>query len=418
MVAITALALPALARAQPRGEARPEPSRKITIEGVVERTGARWVGGSPTSSNGAAPGAIIVTRAEIRDTAGTVHTVWQLGGTVDGIGMVVLHTPMLLRAGDRVTLQASAGRTTRGQQRWVVDSWAHAGKSTRHEFVHTTTKNGTQLRWANTSCAVINYAAEGTAQIPGDEERAIMDAVLATWADAVSDCSHFRVASGPPLSHGVGYDFINMVVFRDDEWCRPAIGDMPEQCYNPLIAGLTTLTFVNDPDSPRDGEILDADIELNGVNFAIAAEGGDDGSPPCESVLANTFTHEIGHLIGLDHTCWDKSGQRPVDNNGDEVPSCDEPLTPAITEATMFTFQSCGETKKASLEADDIAGVCAAYPQTANRPVCQTVRADVVSGCPGASVAQKPGPARHTWLVMAALAVAVFAFRRSRAGRR
>ena len=40
---------------------------------------------------------------------------------------------------------------------------------------------------------------------------------------------------------------------------------------------------------------------------------------------------------------------------------------PAITEPTMYNFQDCGETKKESLEPDDINAICTIYP-TANDP--------------------------------------------------
>ncbi len=45
----------------------------------------------------------------------------------------------------------------------------------------------------------------------------------------------------------------------------------------------------------------------------------------------------------------------------------------------MFNFQECGEKKKETLEADDIAGVCGIYP-TANDPgTCEPVGDD--GGC-------------------------------------
>lgn len=338
-----------------------------TIAGVVTGTRAVW---DRTGSS-------IFTRAVIRDAGGVEHSVWQLGGTVDGIGMVVLDAPAVLVTGDQVSVRARAAATASGA--WRLTIAGVSKKSSRASFVRTTTAAGKPLRWAGT-CAVVTYDTAGTREIPGDDERAIMDGVLAAWSDGVGGCSSFVVTAGVPRETEVGYDFVNAVKFRDDKWCRPATGDMPEMCFDGNIAGVTTLTYIDDAESDRDGEILDADIELNGVNFALTATGGDDGEPPCESVLANTFTHEVGHLIGLDHTCW-SGGPRPKDQNGNDVPSCNDDLPPELTEATMYNFQDCGETKKASPEADDIAGVCAAYPDTVGAGVCRTVSVNLESGC-------------------------------------
>ena len=48
------------------------------------------------------------------------------------------------------------------------------------------------------------------------------------------------------------------------------------------------------------------------------------------------MTHEVGHYLGLDHS--------------------------QIQEATMYRSARLGETKKRSLEQDDIDGVCSIYP--------------------------------------------------------
>ena len=127
----------------------------------------------------------------------------------------------------------------------------------------------------------------------------------------------------------VGLDGINLIKFRDTEWCRPATEDREAECYSPGAAGLTTLFFIDDASSSRNGEILDADIELNGVNFAISAGGVSNGTSGCLSDLANTLTHEVGHLLGMDHTCFDGQGVRPVDHLGTPIPS--SPIRPMTT---------------------------------------------------------------------------------------
>ena len=56
--------------------------------------------------------------------------------------------------------------------------------------------------------------------------------------------------------------------------------------------------------------------------------------------LRNSITHEVGHLIGLDHP----------------------PNTPRNAESTMFASAPACETKKRSLAQDDIDGICMIYP--------------------------------------------------------
>src|SRR5690606_30111279 len=147
----------------------------------------------------------------------------------------------------------------------------------------------------------------------------------------------------------VGRDFVNTIKFRDDRWCRPAVDDDPERCFNAQAAGVTTVTFIDEPTDERDGEIVDADVELNNVTFRITVEGQGTGSAPCSADLANTLVHELGHLLGLEHTCRGAMDPERVDHTGAAVPLCTSTSDPVITEATMYPYQECGETKKTSL---------------------------------------------------------------------
>jgi len=204
--------------------------------------------------------------------------------------------------------------------------------------------------------------------IAGDTELDVIAAVLAHWTTEVSGCSYMTLVDGGTLEdHEVGRDKVNIIKFRDVTWCRPAVDDDPPRCYSTNTAGVTTATYVDDPGGSRDGEIVDADIELNGVDFALAVGGVtlDDGA--CLSELANTLTHEVGHLLGLEHTCRSPEDPERVDGNGDPSPLCAGVVDPVIRDATMYPFQDCAETKKATVEPDDVAGVCAAYP-IANDP--------------------------------------------------
>ena len=166
------------------------------------------------------------------------------------------------------------------------------------------------------------------------------------------------------------------------------------------------------------GTIIDADIEMNEVNFTFIQ------SPTAKTVrkgtaeadFENTLTHEMGHLMGLDHTCADSSTPaNALDNNGVRPVSCDQLKTLAaaarsvIEEATMFNRATPGETKKRTPEADDIAGICEAYPSSGKVPTrCAPV--DLASYNSGCQIA--PSSSAPAWPSLLLLGVVGFVLAR------
>jgi len=92
------------------------------------------------------------------------------------------------------------------------------------------------------------------------------------------------------------YDYKNSLVFRTTTWCAPS--DAAGTCSYDAAALAITSVFVN----KKDGHIRDADIEVNSKNF-IWTDLDIDPTAHGKQDLQNALAHEMGHLVGLDHTC-------------------------------------------------------------------------------------------------------------------
>jgi hypothetical protein len=332
----------------------------MTIEGEVIGVHSHWAGDHSR----------IVTEATVQTADGQRLVVSQLGGTVDGIGMITMPGVAPLEPGMRVAVAVHHDVDLQRRTHVVLDSMkvlAYPPGYVRKGL----TQAGHSLFWES-SCAFVTVDAAGTAAIPGDEEFAVIDVSIATWNSSTATCSYLDLVSDGIKSLEVGKDGVNLIKFRDTTWGRPAVDDDPPRMHPPSFAGVTSIFFVNDG-SARDGAVLDADIELNGVNFAISVNGTSNSNQPCRAELQNNLTHELGHLLGLEHTCLAFGDPPRRDNLGNEVPECAETSYPKIIDSTMYNFQNCGEITKQTLTNDDIQGMCDTYPLANDRGACDRV---------------------------------------------
>jgi hypothetical protein len=155
---------------------------------------------------------------------------------------------------------------------------------------------------------------DGSADVPGDEEEKAIERAFQAWSLA-TPCSDWVFKQGPKVARAVAAnDGLNQMVFRpvacdraappDDGCWTDASCDDKYNCWNfrETAMAITTSTF-----NSRSGEMIDADIELNAVNYFFTTVDG----PKCpqgvlaancvSSDLQATVTHEIGHTLGLGH---------------------------------------------------------------------------------------------------------------------
>jgi len=244
-----------------------------------------------------------------------------------------------------------------------------------HAYVRSRTSGtpGTPIHWPG-ACAFVQPDSAATPDLPSDQVFSIIQKSMANWSGAASCGSYFQMMYDQPAPLEAHYDGVNVVKFRTDKWCHPNDAQSKDQCYDAMAAAITTVFFVDHAGDPNQGVILDADIELNDINFTFVDIIPNMTPPPPRSGtqiadLENTLTHELGHLQGLDHTCKDAATPaNEVDDSGNPPPPCND-IPPAeafkITTATMYNSAVPGEIKKRTPEADDLAGICNAYPNDA-----------------------------------------------------
>lgn len=191
---------------------------------------------------------------------------------------------------------------------------------------------GPSLAWEPRT--IIMHRAGAGAEVDAAEVDRVLEESMLPW-NAI-ECSDIALVLAEPTDEKItGFDWAegtdgdneNIVVFRNDD-----AEDALDAWLHQLGAlAITTVTFES-----NQGRLLDADIEVNDASFQFTTCDPEDNDCDVDFDLQNTLTHELGHVLGLDHS-----------SDGD---------------ATMFASAPRSDTSKRTLSADDQAAICLVYP--------------------------------------------------------
>lgn len=229
--------------------------------------------------------------------------------------------------------------------------------------------------WWRYRTVLVRPATHTSGDLAQSAARSALARSIATWNVAAGGCSDFRIVDdGSPTGlttnlDGGEHDGQNRIVWREAAW--------PEE-VSPQTLALTTTVYRR-----SSGQILDADIDLNGVHHTWTAT---DDPLATQADAENTLTHELGHLLGLAHTA--------------------DPAT------TMYPESDPGDLSKRTLAEDDVAGLCFIYPEGLLTPGAPDIPGRPLTSCAAAPAGVIGG------IGLLPLALAWLSLRRRRAAHR
>ena len=228
-------------------------------------------------------------------------------------------------------------------------------------FVRYLTDDNAPFFWAQTTVPITGYTNDFTqTSMTVDQIDNALQAAAAAWSKEANPCTYLELVpalSTEPTPRAVN-DGHNSLIFHNSVWCHVGADGNCNVTYDSSALAVTT-----DTANTRTGQIYDADVEVNLVDYHWA-DLVEDPKLTYDMDLQNALTHELGHLIGLDHTCFDlftsMTGVRPVDNDGYPIPDCST-ASADVQATTMFPSAQPADTQKRTLAPDDVNALCTIY---------------------------------------------------------
>jgi hypothetical protein len=197
------------------------------------------------------------------------------------------------------------------------------------------------------------------------EFQAIRNSV-ASWQRVFDECGNLGFSEGPLVDdRQVGYtvkgDNRNLFLFRSRRCTDVVPGndacwedDSCGNAYDCWDSDGSTIALTLTTYDEKSGIIYDSDIQLNASGFVFTTSNGAPCTQPVTSTssdcvstdVQNTMTHELGHLVGLDHTL--------------------------VSSSVMYPRAPPGEVSKRTIDKGSHDFVCLAYPKGGASQSCFT----------------------------------------------
>ncbi|MFT5052102.1 MAG: hypothetical protein ACI8QZ_003534 [Chlamydiales bacterium] len=196
----------------------------------------------------------------------------------------------------------------------------------------TYTVNGNALFWQSPNNVSIVINSTGSDDITDGSHETALRSAIQTWND--DNRTAAQLVENASVSQQARVDWgssgVHLMLFDETN----------SSGFFPGFSGIVAITPVS---FFTTGPIIDADVLFNGKNFDFTTEGlsGDFD-------VQNVATHELGHLLGLDHSGW--------------------------ASATMYPYVDQGTQLQRSLSMDDIRGLRHVYPNGSFGRITGTVR--------------------------------------------
>ena len=222
-------------------------------------------------------------------------------------------------------------------------------------------------KWKQSCVPLVVYPTDLASEMTVDEVVGAATAAANAWSQSDISGTYLNVEMTTSLDPTpvTGQDAFHDIVFKNP-WCDP--GDTTCQ--------LEALAITSVWAGQTSGTIVDADIEVN-AQYDVWADLVTHPTTGKQD-LQNALTHEMGHLIGLDHNCYTPGSDKVhmVDSTGTLVPSCLGADSETQNDV-MYTKADPGDISKRTLKPDDVQAVLDIYPLAKDPHLCPAV-GDVV----------------------------------------